>query len=63
MPSYARFDLAGSYRWPVQMALVKNVALFAKIENLFNRKYEEANGFRARPINFLLGVQGVFGNK
>ncbi|HEY2989356.1 MAG TPA: TonB-dependent receptor, partial [Candidatus Binatia bacterium] len=34
MPSYARFDLAGSYRWPVQMALVKNVALFAKIENL-----------------------------
>jgi vitamin B12 transporter len=60
-PGYARFDLAGSYPLPVQIPFVKSASLFGKIENLFNRSYAEANGFRARPLNFLLGVQGVFG--
>jgi len=59
--SYARFDLAGSYQLPVKLTLVKNVSVFGKIENLFNRKYEEADGFRARPLNFLLGIRAVFG--
>ena len=59
--SYARFDLAASYRLPVKIALVKDVTLFGKIENLFNRKYEEADGFRARPLNFLVGVRTVLG--
>ncbi len=58
---YVRFDLAGSYQLPVKMTLVKDVSLFGKIENLFNRKYEEADGFRARPLNFLLGLRAVFG--
>jgi vitamin B12 transporter len=61
MPGYTRFDLAGSYRLPVRIDLVKNLALFGKIENLFNKKYEEANGFRARPFNFLLGIQAALG--
>jgi outer membrane receptor protein involved in Fe transport len=43
------------------MAGVKNIALFGKIENLLNRKYEEADGFRARPLNFLLGARATFG--
>jgi vitamin B12 transporter len=60
-PGYVRFDLAGSYRLPVKLALVQHVSLFGKIENLFNRKYEEADGFRARPLNFLLGVRATFG--
>jgi vitamin B12 transporter len=59
---YARFDLAGSYQLPVKITLVKDVTVFGKIENLFNRKYEEADGFRARPLNFLLGVRAVFGS-
>jgi vitamin B12 transporter len=63
MPGYSRFDLAASYRLPVRIDLMKSASLFAKIENLFNRKYEEANGFRARPLNFLLGLQGTFGGK
>jgi vitamin B12 transporter len=61
MPSYTRFDLAGSYRLPLTFPLVKAISLFGKIENLFNKKYQETNGFDARPINFLLGLQGVFG--
>jgi vitamin B12 transporter len=60
-PGYATFDLAGSYQLPVRASLVKTISLFGKIENLFNRTYAETNGFRARPLNFLLGVQGVLG--
>jgi vitamin B12 transporter len=58
---YTKFDLAGAYQLPVKLALVKTVTLFGKIENLFNRKYEEADGFRAQPLNFLVGVQGTLG--
>ena len=60
-PGYVRIDLASSYVLPWHMPSVKQVSLFGKIENLLNKRYEEADGFRARPLNFLLGVQGVFG--
>jgi vitamin B12 transporter len=62
-PGYVRFDLAGSYQIPIQIHLVRSLSLFGKIENLFNKKYEEADGFRARPLNFLLGIRGTFGSK
>jgi vitamin B12 transporter len=58
---HVKFDLASSYQLPVKFPLVKNLSLIGKIENLFNRKYEETDGFRARPLNFLLGVRGTFG--
>jgi vitamin B12 transporter len=61
MPSYIRTDLASSYVLPWNVPSVKEIAVFGKIENLFNRKYAEANGFRARPVNFLLGVRASFG--
>jgi vitamin B12 transporter len=60
---YVKFDLAGSYQLPVKIDVVKSVSLIGKIENLFNRKYEETDGFRARPLNFLLGVRGTFGSQ
>lgn len=60
-PGYAIFDLASYYSLPWRVPAVKDLTLFGKIENLFNRKYEEADGFRARPLNFLLGVRATFG--
>ncbi|HEU4340575.1 MAG TPA: TonB-dependent receptor, partial [Candidatus Binatia bacterium] len=60
---YVKFDLAGAYQLPVTIPLLKDLSLFGKIENLFNKKYEEADGFRARPLNFLLGMRGTFGSK
>ena len=59
--SYTRFDLAGAYQLPMKLEHVKELSLFGKIENFFNKKYEEAEGFRARPLNFLLGIRGAFG--
>ncbi len=63
MPAYGRVDLAAAYRLPVKLDLVKTIELFFKAENLFSRRYEETNGFRARPFNFLIGLQGVMGRK
>ncbi|HEV8723106.1 MAG TPA: TonB-dependent receptor [Candidatus Binatia bacterium] len=60
-PGYGIFDLASYYSLPWKVPGVKNLTLFGKIENLFNKKYEEADGFRARPLNFLLGVRATFG--
>ena len=58
---YMKVDLASSYSLPWKVPGVKGLSLFGKIENLFNKKYEEADGFLARPLNFLVGVRGVFG--
>ncbi len=59
---YVIFDLASYYSLPWRVPAVKDLTLFGKIENLFNRKYEEADGFRARPLNFLLGMRATFGS-
>ncbi|MFQ5851277.1 MAG: TonB-dependent receptor plug domain-containing protein [Candidatus Binatia bacterium] len=60
-PGHVKVDLSSSYALPVGLPLVKELTLFGKIENLFNKKYEEADGFRARPLNFLFGIRGLFG--
>lgn len=58
---YVKVDLASSYLLPWKAPGVKGLSLFGKIENLFNKKYEEADGFLARPLNFLIGIRGAFG--
>ena len=59
---YTIFNLASYYSLPLRVPAVKDLTLFGKIENLFNKKYEEADGFRARPLNFLLGMRATFGS-
>ena len=54
--------LQASILLPLRVPAVKDLTLFGKIENLFNKKYEEADGFRARPLNFLLGIRATFGS-
>jgi vitamin B12 transporter len=61
-PGYVIFNLASYYTLPVRVPAVKDLTLFGRIENLFNRKYDEVDGFRARPLNFLLGVRATFGS-
>lgn len=58
---FSRFDLASLYALPWRAPGIKQLSLYGKIENLFNKRYEEADGFRAPPVNFLIGIRGVFG--
>jgi vitamin B12 transporter len=54
---YVRTDIASSYALPWRVPGIKQLSVFGKIENLFNKKYQEADGFSARPLNFLLGIR------
>ena len=60
-PGYVTADFASSYVLPWQIPLVKESAVFGKVKNLFNKKYDEANGFRAQPLSYLIGLRGTFG--
>jgi vitamin B12 transporter len=60
---YGTVDLASSYKLPWRMPLVNEISLIGKIQNLFNKKYDQADGFRAPPLNFLLGFRANFGNQ
>ena len=55
--AYQRTDLALAYGLPVSWGVVRRFGVFARIENLLDRQYEEVLGFDARPINFLAGVK------
>lgn len=61
-PGYAIFNLASYYTLPWRVPAVKDLQLVGRINNLFNKRYEEANGFRSLPLNFLLGVRATFGS-
>jgi vitamin B12 transporter len=60
---YGTVDVASSYKLPWRMPLVKEVTLIGKIQNLFNKNYDQVDGFRAPPLNFLLGFRANFGNQ
>ena len=62
LPGYTRVDLASSFNLPWKPQNVQQLTLYSKIENLFDKKYQEADRFRARPLNFLVGIRGLFKN-
>ncbi|MFN7927478.1 MAG: TonB-dependent receptor [Blastocatellia bacterium] len=50
-PGYARVDLAGGYH------LTSRLSLFARIENLLNRNYQEVLGYPAYRLTFSAGLR------
>ncbi|MGE0102714.1 MAG: TonB-dependent receptor [Blastocatellales bacterium] len=52
---YARIDLTGAYR------LTSFMGLFARVENLLNRNYQEVLGYPAYRLNFSAGLRIRFG--
>jgi len=51
---YTVVNLAGSYR------LTDSVSLTARIDNLFDKSYEPADGFQAAGISALVGLKATF---
>lgn len=58
-PGYVTVDMATTYRLPWQFFLFEGLSVYGKIENLFDKKYEQAAGFLAPPLNFFFGVRGT----
>jgi outer membrane cobalamin receptor len=56
-PGYARFDLATSYE------LRRGITAFGRVENLFDKKYEETLGFLAYRRSYRLGMRFTLGGE
>ena len=59
-PMYARTDLAVSYSLPVHVLSFSRLTVYSKIQNLFDRHYQEVLGFRSPPLNYLAGISLTF---
>ena len=57
-PGYARVDLFARYRWKASRGIFREVSLVGKVQNLFDKTYEERKGFPSPGFNFLLGAEG-----
>lgn len=58
--AYQRTDLAATYSFPLPSGWLTRGKVFGRVENLFDRHYQEVLGFGARPTNFLAGVGAEF---
>jgi outer membrane cobalamin receptor len=56
-PGYARFDLGGSY------TVHRGVTLFAHVENLFDKRYEDAIGYPAYRRAYRAGMKFTLGGE
>ena len=56
-PSYVRWDLANRFH------LGHGISTVARLENLFDRHYQEAVGYPALGFNYRLGFEYVWGGE
>ena len=56
-PGYARVDLFARYLWEGAGDDFREVSLVGKVQNLFDRTYEERKGFPSPEFNVLLGAE------
>jgi vitamin B12 transporter len=57
---FATTNVAVSYSFPSTLAPLSQVTVYGKIENLFDRNYQEVLGFRSPPLNYLIGMKVTF---
>jgi outer membrane cobalamin receptor len=56
-PSYVRWDLA------TMLPLRHDLSVTARVENLFDRRYQDAVGYPALGLNYRLGIKYVWGGE
>src|SRR5262249_45547923 len=57
---YQRFDLVFSYEAGEHWRRLSNEEFFVRVQNLFDRNYSEALGFKAPTVNFVAGIKADF---
>lgn len=55
--AYHRFDAVVSYAPGLRRGRLRKEEIFVRVQNLFDRNYSEALGFKAPPVNFVAGVK------
>jgi vitamin B12 transporter len=54
LPSYSVLDLSGRFQF------TRSIGIQAKLENLFDRNYQEVAGYNTPGRSLSIGVEGVF---
>jgi len=57
---FAITNIAASYSFPATFGPLSQVTIYGKINNLFDRHYQEVLGFQSPPLNYLIGVRMTF---
>jgi vitamin B12 transporter len=55
--AYHRFDFAATYSPGIRWRVVRDESVIARVQNVLDRNYSEAFGFRAPPVNFMAGLK------
>ena len=55
-PAYNRFDLTVNYSPGLRWRWISTKQVYARVQNLFDRRYQAELGFKSPPINFVAGV-------
>jgi vitamin B12 transporter len=58
--AYNLFNFSATYSAGMRWGVVRDEAMIARVENLFDRNYSESFGFRAPPVNFMAGLKLYF---
>jgi len=59
-PGYHRLDVGGTYQLVGRVGALERIEFTARVENLTDEVYEEAQGFRALGWNALVGLRAAF---
>jgi len=59
-PMFARANFAASYSFAPSFFSGTRLTVYSKVENLFDRNYQEVLGFRSPPLNYLVGAKVTF---
>ncbi len=55
-PAYNRFDLTVNYSPAMQWGWIHTDQIYARVQNLLDRRYQQVLSFKSPPINFVAGV-------
>jgi vitamin B12 transporter len=58
--AYDLVDFSAAYSAGMSWGLVRDESVIARVQNVLDRNYSEAFGFRAPPVNFLAGLKFDF---
>jgi vitamin B12 transporter len=58
--AYNRFDLTMTYDAGIPWRLIRDEQVYARVQNLLDRHYQEVFGFPSPPVNFVAGVKVDF---
>jgi vitamin B12 transporter len=56
-PSYTVSGFAVTYGFVPPIPWVQHIAVFTRVNNMFDRSYQETFGFQSPPINFVMGAK------